>query len=169
MSYSSLYILNKESVSGIDEMRNGWGSGPVVWTHLGLKYLPRQPVYPLGDKEYMNSVWALASDDSDLHDYERITLRFTFDRAALPLDKIDDAAQSFKQFYEDTQHMDHVNHWGRISETVASVKTMKLSRFARGIVLGCTSVCDPWEYGDQTWIKNAWNIYNQQDELWNNT
>lgn len=161
MSYSTLYLLNHNPITPISEYGNGWGSAGLVWDYLGKKYIPETPVYSM-DRDYLKKVWALHYNDR-LEEYERITLRFTFDKAMVPKDMIPVADEHFTAFgvASNREMPGRVNHWESFGNTFMDVhkRKFKMSRYARGIVLSAISVYDPWEDYGQEWFDNAWNIF----------
>lgn len=157
MSTSDLYILNGKSTSHLAEFRNGWGSAPVIWDHLGEKYVPERPTYSF-DGGHLRKVWALAGDDR-LASHEKICLMITFDKAYIPLANLTEAADACARMGAETSHMPGVNHWIGIGDELRKAAKQHFSRHARGIVLSPTSVSDCWGFPSNDWLKNAWPIF----------
>ena len=144
MSYTTLYILNKKSVTSYKEYRNSFGSAMVLWDYLSIKYLglKRMPY----DENGLQHLWDLAND-SRLNQDEVIAHRMTFDYEYVPIDKLQLAADSCRTVFSKTLSLlgnERANHWYDIGDDLERLTEIKLNRHARGVCLGCTSVSDPW-------------------------
>jgi hypothetical protein len=151
MSTSDLYLLNKKGTTHLLEMRNGWGSGPVIWDYLRSKYITEP------DPSYKKT-WKLAGDPR-VAIHEKIALMITFDKAYVPKDKLAEAAEACRQIYAEMNSHQQVNHWLSIADGLQFAAERKLSRHCRGVVLQCTSVSDCWSYPSKDWLENAWSIF----------
>ena len=145
MSYTTLYVLNKKSVTSHKRYRNSWGSAALLWDYLSIKYLGLKGM-PLGYGADYQPLWDLAND-SRLSEDEVIAHRMTFDWEYVPLDKLQLAADSCRLVFSKTlSFLDsgRANHWYDIGDDIERLTEIKLNRHARGVCLGCTSVSDPW-------------------------
>lgn len=158
MSTSDLYILNKKSVTHFAKFRNGWGSGPVVWRHIGEKYVSDKPQYWEMDRRTLERIWALAGDRT-LEIDERIALMMTFDHSFVPLKNLKEAGEACITFHRRVRDTGSVNHWADIGEALIRLSKTKKSRHAQGAVLSCTSVGDVWLEADAARISKAWPIF----------
>lgn len=132
----------------------------MAWDYLGKKYVGETPKYSL-DHSHLNKVWALYKD-TRLQHHERIVLMMTFDKAYVPIDNLEDAAECCERFGLECENGTHVNHWRAIGKALKSATSLRFNRFARGIALSPTSVNDMW-CGDE-WVDSAWSIYDEVDK-----
>jgi hypothetical protein len=156
MSTTDLYILNGKSTTHIAKFRNGWGSAPMAWDHLAAKYLAKK----LSFFDGYSDVWALADDDRLQH-HEKVALMMTFDRAFIPIEHLADAAECCRKFGAECNIAERVNHWPAIGDALAAAAQKKHRKHARGVVMSCTSVSDPWLQPDDKWLESAWPIYEE--------
>lgn len=161
MSTTDLYILNGQSTTHLAEFRNGHGSAPICWDYLGKKYIDEKPIYSLSEN-YLKKVWAL-DQLGKLTDQERIVMRLTFDRCYIPLDYLNETADACSAFGHECEDDARVNHWPAIGVALKDAANMKFNRHARGIVMSCTSVCDPWIQPSSEYLSNAWPINEQSN------
>tara|TARA_R110000737_G_scaffold342487_1_gene367363 strand:+ start:421 stop:906 length:486 start_codon:yes stop_codon:yes gene_type:complete len=154
MSTSDLYILNGKSTTHFAEFRNGHGSAPICWDFIGTKYIDEKPIYSM-DHGYLKKVWALASTDKLTHP-EATAMLMTFDRAYVPMDCLEEAADGCIRFGEMCEDGRRENHWPEIGEKLREAASMKHNRHARGIALSCTSVSDAWSWPSDEQLSCAW-------------
>ncbi len=157
MSTSDLYLLNGKSTRHIAEFRNGWGSAPLAWDHLGHKYVDGFRPYSM-DPAMLRKVWALA-DDPRIQHHEGVVLRMTFDKSFVGIADLADAAECCRKFGKECSGADRVNHWHSIGDALADEAQKRHGRHARGVALSSTSVSDPWLQPDEEWLDGAWSIY----------
>ena len=159
MSYSTLLALYPgEKFEEIRELRNGWGSAPIVWDSLCKKYL--NGARWMIDRE-AGGLWNLWTDDR-IPVHLRAVLLMTFDRAYIAKKDYARAAADIEKFLEDFPEDNRVNHWPEIAALLKSDPEYP----AFGI--HCTSVSEnpfqgPWdeeteEYGPTRW-ESCFNIY----------
>lgn len=156
MSTSNLYILNRRSATHFKEFGNGWGSAPRCWDYLSKKYLGIPSA--MHDMEAMQKVWALA-DSNVISREENIALRFTFDKAFIPVANLADAAEAIEKFGQLCENSTSVNHWPAIAVALREASKIKHHHEARGICLSPTSVSDNWHSSNREWLADAWSIY----------
>ena len=140
MSNSALCAIFKTKVSAVTEYRNGWGTGPMIWSHLRSKFLIGQPKRMWGEDD--TALWELGRDKS-----VPLCLRachvITFDRAFTPVCDmpamsalVAEGGAILRAAYPGA-----VNHFPQIAKDMA---TLKLDPRSVGVGLCCTSVSDPW-------------------------
>lgn len=150
MSSSDLFYLNKSSTTHFAGFRNGWGSGPAIWSHLKEKYIQ-------GYDFDMKKTWALAGAPH-VSDEEKCVLMITFDRAFIPKHRLMEAGEACKEVYKQMTGYEGVNHWDAIGDALQEASKARLSHHCRGVVLQCTSVTDIWSNPSGDWLENAWSI-----------
>lgn len=160
MSTSDLYILNQKSVTHYAEFPNGWGSGPVVWEFIGNKYIENKPQYWEMNLSVLKEIWALAGSDK-LEEDERIAMMLTFDKAFVPASHFKQAGHACIKFYDRSRTDERVNHWAAIGDALIGLSEQKLSRYARGACLSCTSVNDIWCGANAEHLASAWPIFDE--------
>lgn len=163
MSYSTVYAIRpNESATEVAELRNGWGSAPVIWDALCQKYLARDSWR--GDDK---ALWALARD-ARLPECERAVHAMTFDRAYVKAQNIPRAIAHIEEFLKlHPISLQRVNHWPEIAQI------MRDSLDGAGFALTVTSVSsDLWvgdwneekeDYDPLDWSK-TWEIYDVLDQ-----
>ncbi|WP_282265515.1 hypothetical protein [Stenotrophomonas sp. PS02298] len=137
MSTSALCAVFKTKAVPVAEYRNGYGTGPVIWTYLSDRYLGGRNWGSAGGE-----LWALAKDESIPFSL-RAAHAMTFDQALVrPTDclsfacLIEEAAAILEQW-----NPEYVNHFGAIA---SDLKGIQLDHRALGMGLCCSSVADVW-------------------------
>ena len=134
----------------IEQLRNSWGSAPVIWNVMAKKYLKTDSWAGYTDK-----LWPLYRDEQ-IPAYLRAVHLFTFDRFYVSKKDYARLAKDIRQFVADfPTDATQVNHWPRIATLLESDPDYP------AIGLYCTSVAeDPWkgpwneeseEYGSFDW------------------
>lgn len=168
MSYTTIKgIWPGEKTEDIEELRNSWGSFPVVWGCLTEAYMHKE-----------RSAWiTLASKDGGLWDLwksplvplpYRAVLLMTFDRVYIAREHYARAAADIRAFLKDMPiNPDHVNHWPHIAEYLESNPDIP------GIGFVGTSVSDDLFVGDWNEEREEhdppdwgqiWSLYDMLDE-----
>lgn len=138
MSSSSLYRVYRTKARYLAEYRNSHGTAPVIWGHLTERFLNK----PFSMFDDLTSLWGLARD-TRVPRTLRIVHAFCCDDAFCPVDRISELADACEVTYVATLKAGYVNHWQSIAD---DLRTHKAKSRQIGISLGCTSVCDEWEY-----------------------
>lgn len=154
MSYTTVYaVCFRTSVEEIAELRNAWGSAPVVWDAMCQRYLGRESWR--GDDK---PLWALARDPR-VPECERAVHAMTFDRAYVKAADIPQAIEHVQEFLDrNPVSLERENHWPKI------IELMKGLGEGCGIAFHMTSVSadDYWrgewnedieDYDDPDWDK----------------
>lgn len=163
MSSSTLYRIYKTTSSTINEYRNSHGSAPPVWEVAHKDGLKRPSgSYYMFDQEEFRAICG-QYQNLNLPEGIRFALLFCCDGALVERGFLGKAADLSLEAYEYLLSSPHwgsekVNHWKLISEDFRSAK---LDKRCLGIGLGCTSVCDPWEW----WPDDSIETFNVFDEL----
>ena len=138
-----------------EELRNGWGSGPVIWNDMAMKYLG------LPAHQYMmeiDSLWPLANS-LDIPYHHRAVLAMTYDRMYVKQEHYTLAADCIRKYLTDFPADDkYVNHWPRIAEIFES------SPECPAIGLWLTSVCEnpflgEWDEENEDYKQPDWSRY----------
>ena len=94
------------------ELRNSWGSGPVIWEWLAQRYLDYEPWTSLSKIE---PIWKLAENENiPLHC--RAVLMMTFDRAYVAREHYSRAAADIRRVLTDFPSPEGANHWPEIAD-----------------------------------------------------
>ena len=138
MSYSSLYKVFKKSSSCIEEYKNGYGTGPMIWDYLRDR-INLGSRWSSGYND--TALWALARDPKvPLH--LRLCHVFTFDHAYCPFDKLGAMADALEMAHEDI--CKESSTWTHFKEIAGDMRKVKNQRYLRGVGLNCTSVANVW-------------------------
>lgn len=154
MSTTTLYKLYKTKVTEFAEFQNGHGSAPPIWDYLCKRFIGADANY----YSNVNELWPLAKDKR-VPEILRVVHSFTFDGAYCPTEKLDILINAsliaYKTFNECEQWgPSKVNHWQAIGE---AIRKEKFNKNCCGVVIGCTSVCDPWEWAGKKECGEAWD------------
>lgn len=159
MSYTTIKsIWPGEKVEDMEELRNSYGSAPVIWSALCRTYLGKDTAWLFDSAK----LWPLYKRQ-DIPACLRAVLMMTFDRAYVMRKDYPRAAADIREFLRIVpQPEDHVNHWPRIAELFESDPDIP------AIGLHCTSVSDdpfqgPYneetdEYDPPNWA-DFWSVY----------
>lgn len=144
----------------LEELRNGFGSGPLVWGDMCQRYLPggERHSYMFRHQE----LWPLAYRQ-DIPYHHRAVLAMTYDRMFVKREHYGQAAHYIRQYLADfPDNTKYVNHWPRIAELFESNPDYP------AIGLWLTSVCEnpfngEWneeagEYEQPDWSK-YWSLF----------
>lgn len=156
MSHTTIiHVFPNEKIECGEELRNSYGSAPVVWDALCQKYLGYPP-YGWGMRGDLKELWALWKN-TKLPLHQRSVLMMTFDRAYVSKVDYHRATKDIRNFLQDfPQDASIVNHWNRIAEYFESNPDIPAIGF------WCTSVSDNPFHGD--WNEET-EEYNAPD--WN--
>jgi len=160
MSYTTIKaIWPGEKHEDLQELRNGWGSGPVIWDAMCQKYL--------GARDgVIGKLWPLWKDQA-IPEAHRAVLMMTYDRAYVTKKDYARAAADIRQFLQDFPPNDgRVNHWPALAALFETDPDIP------AIGLHCTSVSEdpfqgPWneekeEYDPPDW-EMCYDIYAEID------
>lgn len=165
MSYTTVIaVWPGEKSEEMEELKNGHGSGPLVWGDMSQRYLPggERSSYMFRDKE----LWPLANR-LDIPYHHRAVLAMTYDNMIVLREHYQRAAQCIRQYLADfPDNAIYVNHWPRIAEIFES------NPDCPAIGLHLTSVCENpfsggWneeteEYDQPDWSK-FWSVFEWLD------
>lgn len=153
MSTSDLYRVYRTKATHFAEFHNGWGSAPVVWSYLGVKFLGRER------HDYMRSndteLWELARDPR-VPVSLRLVHAFCCDQTICPNERLGDLADACEYVAEATFAPGRANHWQSIGQ---SLREHKPRARQLGVGLCCTSVCDPWSGWKPELTQEPWDIF----------
>lgn len=165
MSYTTVKALwPGEKHENLEELRNSWGSAPVIWGEMAERYLG---VGRFGWSLKIDELWPLYRRQ-DIPAAMRAVLMMTFDRAYVEKKDYARAAADIEEFLRlAPQPADRANHWPRLAEIFRGDPNIP----AIGLV--CTSVGEDlfdgkWDeeredYGPTDWSA-CWSIYD--DDVW---
>ncbi|WP_168697659.1 hypothetical protein [Providencia sp. MGF014] len=109
-------VYPNEKSEVVEEMKNGFGSAPVIWNDLAVRYLGCSPY------SYFNcieSVWGLV-DRIDMPFHHRAVLAMTFDNCYIKKEHYGIAAECLQKYLVDfPPEPNTVNHWTRIYEILS--------------------------------------------------
>ncbi|EEN1949906.1 hypothetical protein C4O04_05105 [Salmonella enterica subsp. enterica serovar Poona] len=157
MSYTSvIYVWPGEKSDVAEELRNAWGSVPVVWDHMAKRYFGKSWW------SCMDTLWLFARRQ-DIPFEHRAVLAMTYDRMYVKREHYELAAQCIRQYLAQFPTNDgRVNHWPRIAEIFES------NPDCPAIGLWCTSACEnpfsgEWndelgDYGQPDWSR-FWSLF----------
>ena len=94
------------------ELRNSWGSAPLVWNALAMKYLGK------GDYQGLDCVEDIvpALNDADAPRHHCILMALTFNRCVVTRKDFSEVAEAIDEFLVDFPVPgDRVNHWPTIA------------------------------------------------------
>lgn len=154
-----------EKSGELEELRNGWGSGPVIWNDMAVRYLD------MARNAYSwetDKIWPLP-ERMDIPEHNRAVLAMTYDNMIVLREDYARAAQCIRQYLMDFPVDEkYVNHWPRIAEIFES------NPDCPAIGLHLTSVCEnpfagEWneeteEYDQPDWSK-FWSVFEWLDAL----
>jgi hypothetical protein len=153
-----------EKVEDLEELSNSWGSSPLVWDAMAMRYL--------GMKEYesilrLDDLWPIY-ERPDMPAHHRSVLLMTYDRAMVLRENYKRAAADIRAWLVDFPVRDsRANHWPRIAEIFDSAPDCLAIGFRM------TSVCESlfwgeWneereDYDPPDWSQ-FWSVYKMADE-----
>lgn len=160
MSYTSLYAIYKTKAVCIKELQNGWGTGPSVWDYISVK-CNGDHFNIHGDDDKFWDLWK----DSRLSDDERAVLLSTYDYAFVEVRYLEEFSKACKVVHP--KIIDKTrwswSHFEKIGECAAALYKKHDYR-CLGLGIGCTSVCDPWEFWKPEQNK-SWGVYDLIESL----
>ncbi len=160
MSYTSVYAVYKTKATNLKELRNGYGSGSAIWDYIALKLTGKK--LPMFDK--LDWFWPLWKDPR-LNDNERAVLLSTYDYAVVEVEYLKEFSKACKKvsnsIISDTEWT--WNHFADIGEQ-SEILSKKHDYRCVGLGIGCTSVCDPWEFWEPK-EKECWGVYDSINKL----
>jgi len=118
MSYTTIKaIWPGEKHADHEELRNAWGSAPVVWSALSECYLGSRHAWLLGEGK---KLWQLA-ERPEIPALHRRVLMMTFDRAYVAKKDYAKAAADIREFLRCFPQSDvGANHWPHIASLFES-------------------------------------------------
>lgn len=168
MSYTTVIAVwpGKRS-EDFEELWNGFGSGPVIWDDMAMRYLGTERHHY---HSVIDNVWPLPKN-LDIPEHHRAVLAMTYDNMVVMREDYSRAAQCIRQYLDDFPvDVRYVNHWPRIAEIFES------NPDCPAIGLHLTSVCEgpfagEWneetdEYDQPDWSK-FWSVFEWLDGLAN--
>lgn len=151
MSSSDLYRLYRTKAVHYAEMRNGWGTAPVVWRHLSNRFLGKEMSPLMDDPE----LWKLARDTRVPLPF-RLVHAFCCDQAMCPIDRLTELADACLIVWQATDNGKMVNHWATVANFLRGHQRKPKQV---GVALSCTSVSDPWISWKQGLSQEPWDIF----------
>lgn len=168
MSHTTIiHVYPGEKVENGEELRNSYGSAPIVWDYLIKKHI--NPYATMMNEKAIDELWKLWKNPK-VPIHQRAVLMMTFDRAYVSKDYYRRAAQDIRMFLRDNPTFGVVNHWYHILDIFESDPNIP------AIGLWCTSVSVNPFWGDYDDEKEQyqppnWNechdIYKELDGLQN--
>lgn len=161
MSYTTVIAVWPGEKSGeLKELRNAFGSAPVIWDYMANRYLGHGWMFD-NDK-----LWPLAKR-LDIPFHLRAVLAMTYDNMIVLRANYARAAECIRQYLNEYPvDENRVNHWPAIAELFES------NPDCPAIGLWCTSVCEnpfagEWneeadKYDQPDWSK-YWNVFEWLD------
>ena len=152
-------VWPNEKSECVEKLRNAWGSAPVVWNDMAVRYLDCR------DNGYwscQDKLWPLYKrNDIPLH--HRAVLTMTYDNCYVKQEHYAKAAELIRMYLADfPPDPQHVHHWSRIAEIFESNPAYPAIGF------WMTSVCEnpfdgEWnddveEYEQPDWSK-YWSVF----------
>lgn len=149
-------------VEPIVELRNSWGSAPVVWDALSQRYLNKKPHTYLFDNAALWDLWKHLAIPEEY----RMVLMLTFDKAYVASANYPRMAAAISKFLADFElPPENVNHWPAIKSLFENSPEIP------GIGLYCTSVSEnmfygPWNEEKEDYDPPDWStIYELCEEI----
>ena len=158
MSYTSTYALFKTKVKLISEHRNGHGSGPAIWDYVSMILTGKS------HRSHGKDFWPLWKDGR-LSKAERAVLLSTYDNAFVEAPHLNEFADACEEvsplIIEKTDWT-----WSHFKEIGDDARILSFNHDYRckGLAIGCTSVCDEWEFENPANI-DSWGVYSMIEEL----
>lgn len=156
MSYTTVIrVWPGEKSETAEEFRNAWGSGPVIWNDMAIRYLRTAPH---GYMACIDKLWPL-TDRKDIPLHHRAVLAMTYDRMYVLKEHYPRAAEYIRLYLADFPPSEAtVNHWPSIAELFEG------NPDCPAIGLWLTSVCeDPfageWDDEAEEYMQPDWSRY----------
>ena len=160
MSYTTVLAVHpNEKVEDLFELRNAWGSAPVIWEAMAQQYL-NKGAFGAGAE-----LWGLWKNQN-IPVLHRIVHLFTFDRAYISKKDFIRAANDIRAFLKDfPQPENHINHWFAIADYLETDPEVPAIGFHM------TSVSEnpfhgDWDEENETYGETDWSkCYSVYDEF----
>ncbi|WP_272658827.1 hypothetical protein [Providencia sp. PROV148] len=134
----------------IEELQNGFGSGPVIWNDMAIKYLGCDD---FGYSRVIDSLWPLYKN-KEIPYHQRAVLAMTYDNCYVKKEHYAEAAKCIRDYLVDFKpNEERVNHWPRIAEIFESNPDYPAIGF------WLTSVCENPFSGDWNEETEEYDIY----------
>lgn len=159
MSTTNVYALFETKVNCIAELSNGYGSGMAIWNYISLK-LYNEKFNTFSHDSFWSSYKSPRLDND-----EKAVLLSTYDYAFIEIDHLAEFANACIKIHEliiSTTEWEW-SHFEAIGN-LAHELDKKHDHRCKGLAIGCTSVCDPWEQDDIKNIK-SWGVYEEIKDL----
>lgn len=163
MSYTTIKALwPGEKHEDLEELRNAWGSAPLVWSVLGGKHLGSRDAWIYEVKR----LFALVRDP-DVPAAHRNVLMMTFERCYVLKRDYAKAASDIREFLREfPQEPGRANHWPRIAAIFESDPDIPAIGFHHTSI-DADPYNGPWnqktEQHDPTDWSRCWSIYDQPE------
>lgn len=166
MSYTTILCVTLgEGTEVLQELRNSWGSAPVIWDAMSQKYLSTKPFAYSMTIEDLWPMWR----SSNVPEYQRAVLAMTYDRAYITKEHYARASENIAAWLEAfPQKAGTANHWPAIRGIFGSDPECEAIGFRM------TSVTEnlfdgPWneekeDYDPLDW-STAFDVYAELDAL----
>ena len=138
MSCSTLFKYHGKKVYHVKDFRNGHGSGPSIWELVSQVCTGQK--FRIFDTD---NFWPLYKSNK-LSDSQRAVLLFTYDNNYVSRDNIKMFAKACIEVHQDILNKTDWkwSHWEDIGNSILEAK---LTKYAKGFCLRCTSVTDAWD------------------------
>ncbi len=135
MSYSTIiHVVPGVRHRHADKLQNSWGSAPPVWNYLAKKYISPDYCW-LSNTDNGAAVWELAAD-SRLLEWEKLVLKFTFDRAYVKRENFAKLAEYVGAFVTAAAIPENSANWW------PTIRRILLTARVPGIALYCSSISE---------------------------
>jgi hypothetical protein len=141
MSYTTLYVFDKEGQIGQSFEFQNSRYATVIWRLLGKKYVPgyRNMFYD----EDIRKVWDLTKDDPKLlSDTEWYSLICTYDNVVVPSELFETVAKAFENFEVPDNLIDHSKDYAKVLRNLIGTDASAVAWWVT------STTCDPWTYRD---------------------
>ncbi|WFW62035.1 hypothetical protein NFJ76_08775 [Citrobacter freundii] len=156
MSYTTvIYVWPGERSVEMGELRNAWGSGPVIWNDMAMRYVG---VSRHGYMSCIDKVWPLANQ-SNIPFHHRAVLAMIYDRMYVLREHYQKAAECIRLYLADFPVDETlVNHWPALAEL------FEINPDCPAIGLWLTSVCEnpfngEWDEDNEEYKRPDWSRY----------
>lgn len=174
VSYTTVKaIYPGEKCEDLFELRNSWGSAPVVWEAMAARYLgvTKSYGYPdLGWMQLQGKLWDLWKR-TDIPVEHRMVFMLTFDRAFVAQKDYARMVAAIRRFLADfPPKPGAVNHWSQIALILENKTTADMTKIP-GVGLHCTSVSrdtflGPWNEAKEEHDQPDWTeIYDLCEQI----
>ena len=121
MSYTTVLAIHpNEKIEELFELRNAWGSAPVIWDCMAKKYLDMSSFMMATLKDKGESLWSLCNNTSIPAHHRNVHI-MTMDRAYIEKKDFKRAASDIRKFLVDFKvDLQRVSHWNEIANFLES-------------------------------------------------